>query len=89
MMFNAQSNKINMYCLVYGQMSHWGFLISASYGLIILIISKIVEKYKIINTMKTLYELNNLTGLINIDILSILYGSLLGDCYGKKSNSRN
>lgn len=69
------------YCLVYGQMSHWGlFLLSASN--IILITTYLYKEVDISNK-------NLLTETpLNIDIVSIIYGSLLGDGHAEKRYSR-
>lgn len=102
-----------MYCLVYGQMSHWGienltskilcFIQSFAWNvnniyiiIIILYLNKIstfgdyiiedsFDKFKkIINKCEKRSEVTNFNKPLNDDILSIIYGSLLGDASAEK-----
>lgn len=72
------------YCLVYGQMSHWGFLIIASNVLIISNSIKNLTKYPILLDITHRKNVNNFIGPLNHDIISIIYGSLLGDGHCEK-----
>lgn len=80
------------YCCVYGQMSHWGKELAASNILneiiiiyiIISIIIIIYNKYIINIKVTKRTEINNYIGPLNIDIMSIIYGSLLGDGHAEK-----
>lgn len=71
------------YCCCYGQMSHWG-IVNALNVLIIIFIIIYISKYIIYSKISHRKEINNYIGPLNIDIISIIYGSLLGDCYGEK-----
>lgn len=67
------------YCLVYGQMSHWGKkLIVASN------IFRLYSTYIIQNKCLYRKDINNYNGPLNKNILSIIYGSLLGDGFAEK-----
>lgn len=86
------------YCLVYGQMSHWGKVYLCASNIIILIFLLNIKiflyyinfnnlnnnnknnKYKIDNEIKNLLTFTPMP----LDIISIIYGSLLGDGYGEK-----
>lgn len=71
-----------LYCLVYGQMSHWGMLIASNILIIILLImNKNEENEKIVKKALTNTPLQ-------LDFISIIYGSLLGDGHGEKRYSR-
>lgn len=66
------------YCLVYGQMSHWG---KKEIAWNVVKYNKVKEKsYKCISR----FNINNYTGPLNINIISIIYGSLLGDAHAEK-----
>lgn len=67
------------YCLVYGQMSHWGNWIASDIIIIILII-----KYKIIKNCIKRSEVTNFNEPLNNEFISIVYGSLLGDASAEK-----
>lgn len=81
---------LTLYCLVYGQMSHWGkeesawnvlFLICLiNNSLILNINNKNIKDKKIIKRVES--DNNNIP--LNKDILSIINGCLLGDSYGEK-----
>lgn len=108
MMLNAQSKYdispegicgSNLYCLVYGQMSHWGELIASN---VIIYIFFYDEIYFIIKDYNTLYfkpssgghfiekkcvkrsDVTNFNQPLNKEILEIIYGSLLGDASAEK-----
>lgn len=100
MMLNAQSKYdifplgicgSNLYCLVYGQMSHWGELIASN---VIIYIFLYNEIYFIIKDYNTLYfiekkcvkrsDVTNFNQPLNKEILEIIYGSLLGDASAEK-----
>lgn len=76
-------------------MSHWG-KIFASYVIITIIllinISSFkgleLNKYKILNKCENRSEITNLNGPLNNDIISIIYGSLLGDGHAEKRIGR-
>lgn len=80
------------YCCVYGQISRWGNTYIASnmfyvIMIIYIILSIIILMYNkyIINIKVTKRsEMNNNVGPLNIDIMSIIYGSLLGDGHAEK-----
>lgn len=109
MMLNAQSDfKTKLYCLVYGQMSHWGDLHASNVIIIIILIllyqlcfikgfSFLLDPfilnlklnaneglYKIIKHCEKRSEVTNFTEPLNNEILSIIYGSLLGDASAEK-----
>lgn len=77
-------------------MSHWGKYINASnifyisiliyiiINYIYIIYIYIIKKYNIIDNITNKKDIINSTGPLNIDIISIIYGSLLGNGYGKK-----
>ena len=75
-----------MYVLPYGQMSLWGIKMPKMYNLdlflfvIVLITIINLTKNAISNKIRGLYRI----GPHNIDILSIIYGSLLGDAHAEK-----
>jgi ubiquinol-cytochrome c reductase cytochrome b subunit len=78
-----------MYVLPYGQMSHWGNLFALNIIIIYklnLIPISLKEDYnnhiKISITKRS--QITNFIGPLNIDILSIIYGSLLGDAHAEK-----
>lgn len=66
-----------MYCLVYGQMSHWGINNALN-----IVVNKNNLKNKYICISR--FDINNYTGPLHIDIISIIYGSLLGDAHAEK-----
>lgn len=76
------------YCLVYGQMSHWGYIFLAS-NVIFIIITHQMKKDPIplgwgyVNYSTRPILANKKTPLSE-DILSIIYGSLLGDATAEK-----
>lgn len=70
------------YCLVYGQMSHWGFLL-ASHALLLSVILYLY-KYPISSPVTKRSHVNNLIGPLNTDIISIIYGSMLGDAHAER-----
>lgn len=82
MMLNAQSveNLISTYCLVYGQMSHWGTVSALN----ILIIYIIINKYKIYTSCTSRHQVTNYSSPLSEEILSIITGSLLGDGHAEK-----
>jgi len=73
------------YVLPYGQMSHWGYLNSLKYS-----IKNLIKNWYIFFIMFLFYKANikyngwKRIGPHNIDILSIIFGSLLGDGHGEK-----
>lgn len=68
------------YCLVYGQMSHWG----KENALDVVKCDEVKENsYKCTSRI----DINNYTGPLNIDIMSIIYGSLLGDAHAERRKS--
>lgn len=71
------------YCCVYGQMSHWGNNIIAL-NILIIIILYFKNKYPILLDITKRKNIINYIGPLNIDILSIIYGSILGDGYAEK-----
>lgn len=72
----------SLYCLVYGQMSHWGSQKCASNILIYKTSYKEILNSNYVCTSR--YKINNYNGPLNKDILSIIYGSLLGDGHAEK-----
>lgn len=94
MLYNAQSGKLIKvhkcpYCLVYGQMSHWG----KENALDVVKYDEVKvpagtgcggeNSYKCTSRL----DINNYTGPLNIDIMSIIYGSLLGDAHAERRKS--
>lgn len=65
------------YCLVYGQMSHWGIKNALN-----IVVKKKNSKNEYICTSRL--DINNYTGPSHIDVMSIIYGSLLGDAYAER-----
>lgn len=63
-------------------MSHWGEL-CASNVILLILLNLELNKNKIKNKRINKNELLNF-GPLHIDLLSIIYGSLLGDCHGEK-----
>lgn len=87
------------YCLVYGQMSHWGKLIASNviikyiyiyifiYIIFISFIKKNISKYEINKHCTSRKEVTNLYEswpFKDTTIIEIIYGSLLGDSYVEK-----
>lgn len=74
------------YCLVYGQMSHWGSLIASN--ILILYIIYITQinkvKYPIKLNITNRNQVTNFYSPLNIDMISIIYGSLLGDGHAER-----
>lgn len=70
------------YCLVYGQMSLWGFLASLiCITFYILLITPLnLDISNKLSRTKGTYRI----GPHNIDVISIIFGSLLGDAYAEK-----
>lgn len=64
-------------------MSHWGKIIIAL-NIFYISILIYIKKYNIIYNITNRKNIINNIGPLNIDILSIIYGSLLGDGYGEK-----
>lgn len=93
MVFNAQSN---MYCLVYGQMSHWGKIIIASNIINILLYFKYnISKLILIFFIKSWFINLNITNKkdvinfnksLNNDFISIIYASLLSNSNAIRNN---
>ena len=77
-------HKISLYVLPYGQMSLWGILVLPQtynlYWIIILILVVNLITEKISTKIKGEYRI----GPHNKDIISIIYGSLLGDAHAEK-----
>lgn len=72
------------YCLVYGQMSHWGYFIALN---ILIIINILYCKLKDTEDIKLLNKLNKQLVTftpLHSDMISIIFGSLLGDGHGEK-----
>lgn len=86
------------YCLVYGQMSHWGKYIASNVIIIIIIIIIIFNlfiyilnikeykenKYSINKICTNRKDILNYNEPLNNKIIEIIYGSLLGDSYAEK-----
>lgn len=71
------------YVLPYGQMSLWGILMPQTYNLdlfIILIIVASLATGEIHTKVKGIYRI----GPPNTDIVSVIFGSLLGDAHAEK-----
>lgn len=72
------------YCLVYGQMSHWGIYFASN---VFIIIIYIYLNYKINRKCTSRYDLTNLEEawpFKDTTIIEIIYGSLLGDAHAEK-----
>lgn len=75
------------YVLPFGQMSLWGFLVSLTYisffnFVLLLLISPLIldTLNKKVNKLRGIYRI----GPHNIDVLSVIFGSLLGDAHAEK-----
>lgn len=77
-MYSPNKNSIQ-YCLVYGQMSHWGYIWLA---LNVIFFTIIYQKRNRSYTTRPI--LINKETPLSMDILSIIYGSLLGDASAEK-----
>jgi len=78
------------YVLPYGQMSHWGYYFSLKWLKYKLYFLNFFNKFSIFYIMPLYYNIRNKykgwqrIGPHNSDILSIIFGSLLGDAYAEK-----
>jgi len=82
-----------MYVLPFGQMSLWGYYYSLKWLKNKLSFFKLNEKFYIYYIIPLNYKIKNKykgwqrIGPHNIDIISIIFGSLLGDAHGEKGKS--
>lgn len=72
------------YCLVYGQMSHWGKFIASNVFIIIIYIYTKYKIYKKCTSRKDVINFNETWPFKDTTIIEIIYGSLLGDAHAEK-----
>ncbi|CAK7920237.1 putative LAGLIDADG endonuclease (mitochondrion) [[Candida] anglica] len=84
------------YCLVYGQMSHWGkeialnvyiffyFFIFFSFNLFSSMFTKNTSEYKMNKECINRLQVTNFKTPLNNEMKEIIYGSLLGDAFAEK-----
>lgn len=72
------------YCLVYGQMSHWGNFIASNIIILLLLFRNDKGIWNINKNITKRKEVDNFNEPLNNEIISIIYGSLLGDGHAEK-----